>query len=197
MNDKANCNDSAFAQLIASTKMRETGCATGQYHVTCKNSRGDTVWSDVIDNLVVTEGKNAALDAFLSGSGYTTTGPYLGLISSVGFSAVSASDTAAQLNGSNGWKEAGISTFYPLYVGTRKTCAWSSASSGSKSLSSPLSFTIQTTGGTVKGCFVVFGAGASSAIGNTSGVLWSAGTFTNDKILSDGDVLQVSYSTSL
>lgn len=41
------------------------------------------VWTEVIDNVVCTVGKNLALDSFIAGSAYTATGPYMGLISSV------------------------------------------------------------------------------------------------------------------
>lgn len=155
-------------------------------------------WADVIENTVVTEGKNLALDTFLAGSSYSVTGPYMGLISSVSFSAIAAGDTAAQINGSNGWKEAGSGSNFPLYTTPRKTAAWSAASGGSKSLSSALSFPIITTGGTIKGCFLIFGTGAVSTIADTNGKLYSAGLFTGgDKLVGVGDTVNVSYTASL
>src|SRR5690349_14341590 len=71
-------------------------------------------------NTVVTVGKNLALDTFLAGSAYTVTGPYMGLISSVGYSAISAADTMAS---HAGWAEAGNANA-PTYSGNRKTAAW-------------------------------------------------------------------------
>lgn len=153
-------------------------------------------------NTVDTEGKNLALDTFLAGSAYTVTGPFMGLISSVSFSAVAATDVAAQINGTNGWKEAGSGSNFPLYQvsgsAVRATCAWSAASAGSKSLSAALSFVCVTTGGTVKGAFIIFGSGALNTIANTGGKLWSAGLFTGgDQVMATGNTLQVSYTTGM
>lgn len=145
------------------------------------------------DNVVCTIGKNLALDTYLAGSGYTVVGPYLGLISSVSYSAVAAADTMAS---HAGWLEAGT-TNAPTYTSPRKTAAWSAASGGSKSLSSALVFAMTGTG-TVKGCFLVYGTGALSTIDNTAGTLYSAGLFTGgDQPVVNGNSLSVSYTTSL
>ena len=176
----------------------EQANAEGLYHVICRDSKGNIKWEDDVKNAVMTEGKNVALDAYLSGSAYTVTGPFMGLISSVGYSAIAATDTAAQINGTNGWKEAGSSTNFPLYSGNRKTAAFSSASAGAKSLSAGLVFTIVTTGGTVKGVFLIFGTGALNTIADTNGKLYSAGLFSGgDKPVSPGDTLTVTYTASL
>lgn len=75
---------------------------------------------------------------------------------------------------------------------------FAAAATRAKALSAAISFIIATNGGTVKGCFVVFGTGAVSTNNNTSGVLYSAGLFTGgDKVVGIGDTLQVSYSTSV
>lgn len=155
-------------------------------------------WEDTCENVVCTEGKNVMLDAALAGSAYTVVGPYMGLISSVSYTAVAAGDTAAQINGSNGWKEAGSASNFPLYTTPRKTMVFSAASAGAKALSASLTFAIITTGGTVKGCFAVFFTSASSTIASTTGALYSAGLFTGgDKVVAVSDSLAVSYSTSL
>lgn len=154
---------------------------------------GEVIWEDVYENTVVTVGKNLALDTFLAGSAYTVTGPYLGLISSVSYSAINAADTMAS---HAGWTEAGV-TNAPTYSGNRKTAAWSAASGGSKSLSATADFTF-TGSGTIKGSFMVFGSGAVNTIDSTAGTLLSAGLFTTgDKVVANTDVLQVSYSLSL
>jgi hypothetical protein len=75
---------------------------------------------------------------------------------------------------------------------------WASASGRAKALNAALSFVIATTGGTVKGCFIVTGSGAVATNNDTNGTLYSAGVFTGgDKIVDVGDTLQVSYSTSV
>lgn len=196
MKDLAHSLDSVSAAVVRRSSPHEAAEAHGSFLFRCFGADGPLKWEERIENVVCTEGKNQMLDAALAGSSYTVVGPYMGLISSVGFSAVAAGNTAAQINGSNGWKEAGSSTNFPL-LSARQLCAWSAASAGAKALSASLTFTCVTTGGTVKGAFIVFGTGASSTIANTSGKLWSAGTFSADKIMDVGDSLAVSYSTSL
>lgn len=150
----------------------------------------EVIWRDRAINTVATVGKNLALDTFLAGSSYTVVGPYMGLISSVSWSATNAADT---MSSHAGWTEAGNANA-PTYSGTRKTAAWSAASAGSKALSSALAFTF-TGSGTIKGCFLVYGTGAVNTIDNTSGTLMSAGVFSGgDKSVINTDVVNVSYS---
>lgn len=192
-NEKANAGASGDASITRRSDLNEAAEAHGVYFVQCFDKDGNLKWEDTAKNVVTTVGKNLALDTYLAGSAYTVTGPFMGLISSTSFSAVAAADT---MSSHAGWLEAG-SANAPTYTSPRKTCAWSAASAGSKSLSAALSFAI-TGSGTVKGCFIVFGSGAVSTIDNTSGTLYSAGLFTGgDKVVANTDTLNVSYSTSL
>src|SRR3972149_6726473 len=151
MEEKLDAKDMIGGSIIKDTVANETAKASGKFFVQCFDKDGKLKWEDTIENVVTTVGKNLALDTYLAGSGYTVTGPFMGLISSVGYGAGPVvGDTMAS---HSGWVEAGFSTNYPLYTTPRKTCVWSSASSGSKALSAALSFSIITTGGTVKGCF--------------------------------------------
>lgn len=167
--------------------------ARGIYFIECIGANGKLKWQDKAQNLVTTVGKNEVLDKALAGLSYTVTGPYLGLISSTSYSAVAISDT---MSSHGGWTEAG-GTNAPTYSGNRKTTVWASASAGAKALTAPLSFAI-TSSGTVKGCFMVFGAAATNTVDGTAGILLSAGLFTGgDKAVANGDTLNVSYSLGL
>lgn len=170
----------------------ETLQVHGHYEVEHHDLDGKLVWKAEIDNVVATVGKNLAFDTFLAGSAYTVTGPYIGLISSVSFSAVSAADTMAS---HAGWLEAG-SANAPTYSGNRPTCAWSAATAGAKALSPAATFTI-TGSGTVEGCFIVYGSAATNAVGGTVGTLWSAGTFTGGALSVSAGTLTVNYSVSM
>lgn len=154
---------------------------------------GKVIYSEKFPNTVATVGKNLALDTFLAGSSYTVTGPFMGLISSTSYSAISAADTMAS---HAGWLEAGGSNA-PTYTSTRKTAAWSSASAGAKALSAALAFAITGTG-TIKGVFMVFGTGAVNTKDDTNGTLLSAGLFTGgDRAVLNGDTINVSYSLAV
>jgi hypothetical protein len=197
-NEKASADAATNATVERGAANHDALSAHGVYTFECIGPDGLLKWVDTIDNVVCTEGKNLAFDTFLAGSSYTVTGPYMGLISNVSWSAVAAGDVGTQINGTNGWKEAG-GTNAPGYTGNRKTCAWSGASAGAKALSSALSFAISSGSNViVKGAFILFGSAAVNTKDDAHGTLWSAGTFTGgDKTVSNGDTLNVSYSTSM
>ena len=117
------CND---ACVIRGSAQSEKAEAHGRYDVECRGSDGRIKWHETIDNIVCTVGKNLMLDTALAGAAYTTTGPYMGLISSVSFTAVAASDT---MTAHSGWLESG-GTNAPTYSGNRKTAVFSAAASG-------------------------------------------------------------------
>jgi hypothetical protein len=184
------CND---ACVIRGSAQSEAAEAHGRYEFECRDANGKLKWCETIDNIVCTVGKNLMLDAALAGAAYTVAGPFMGLISSVSFTAVAVGDT---MTSHAGWLEAGGANA-PTYSGNRKTAAWSASAAGSKSLSAALVYAITSTG-TIKGAFLVYGTGASATKDDSGGVLWSAGTFaTGDKSVVNGDTLNVSYSTSL
>jgi hypothetical protein len=197
MRESVDASAHVSVSVIRRSDVEELAEAHGQYVVECFGKDGNLKWRDTIDNVICIEGKNLMLDTALAGSGYTVTGPYIGLISSVSFSAVAAGDTGAQINGSNGWKEAGGANA-PTYTGNRKTCAWSAASAGAKALSAAASFSM-TGSGTVEGAFILFGSAALNTKDDAHGTLWSAGVFSGGARsgIQSGDTINVSYSTSL
>lgn len=160
----------------------------GRYEFVCRDEDGNELWREVIDNVVCTLGKNALFDAALR-SGYTLVGPFLGLISSVSFTAVNLADTMAS---HAGWLEAG-STNAPTFA-ARQTAVFAAASGGASAIT-PLVFTF-TGGGTVQGGFMCYGTGAVATLMNTSGVLLSASAFGAAQPVLSGNTLTVSYSIS-
>jgi len=192
MQDKLNPLAATGAALVRAGDLSDDLVIKGRFRAWLERD-GETIWEDEFANTVATVGKNAMLDNALAGSAYTVTGPFMGLISSTSYSAISAADT---MSSHAGWLEAGNANA-PTYTSPRKTAAWSAASAGAKALSAALSFAITGTG-TVKGAFMVFGSGAVSTIDNTSGTLLSAGLFSGgDRAVLSGDTLNVSYSMSL
>lgn len=195
--ENLNGKDHIGASVLRGSGMKELSLIKGTYYAKCIGKDGKVKWEDTIENLVTDVGANELLDLALGGSGTSTF--FLGLISSVGWSQVANADT---MSSHAGWAEAGNGTNYPNWdtpaSNARATITWNSASSRSKAISSAASFSIATNGGTVKGCFIVFSTGAVATNNNTGGVLLSAGTFSGgDKVVSDGDTLQVSYSIGL
>jgi len=113
MKDKLNAVESANMSISSIAGLGESAQAEGVYTFKCFDKVGGALlWEQVIDNVVCTLGKNLMLQTTLTGSGYTVVGPYMGLISSVSFTAVAAADTMAL---HTGWLEAG-STNAPTFA---------------------------------------------------------------------------------
>jgi hypothetical protein len=148
-----------------------------------------------VPNIVTDVGAKLLLDTTLAGAAYTAT-TYLGL---KGSGSAAVGDTQAS---HAGWNELGNANA-PTYSGARKTVSWSSASgtgggSRIKSSSGTYTFTFTAaTNATVDGLFL--NINGSSAIDNTTGTLYSVGTFSAGAKtgINTSDTLTVSYSTAL
>jgi len=183
-----NCADNITSVVLRNGQESENVTLSGKYTFECVDAMGNIKWTDTINNLVTTVGKNSILDVYLGASTQITTW-YVGLISSDSYSAVSAADTSAS---HAGWKEAS-SSFAPNYSeATRVSAAWSAAASGSKATSAASAFTLSESG-TVKGAFLI----SISTKGGTTGTLYSAGVFTaGDKVVQSGDIINVTYTAT-
>lgn len=189
--------DNAQVVLHANTAAAETTSIEGHYHVVCRDKDGNIKWEEQFPNLVVAVGKQLMLDTLLKGSSYSVTGPFLGLISGSG-NTFSASDT---MSSHGGWSEftnytVGGSTVRGTAVFGSATSSGSTPTNVTTSLASAITYTITGGGGTIGGCFLVTGSGASSTQGNTSGTLYSAGAFGTAKATTAGDTVSVTYSTT-
>jgi len=193
----AGFGDISNAALVKSADFNETVGMEGQFVAKCYDKDGNLKWEDEINNLVMAVGKQLMLDTLLAGSAYTAT-VVMGLVSGASTPTYAAADTQSS---HAGWLESGA-TNAPTYSGTRKTPAFSSATSSgttptnvtTKTTSAAVSFTF-TGSGTVAGCFI--NINGSSTIDNTTGTLYSAGSFTGgNKTVASTDQLNVTYSTT-
>ena len=189
--------DSAVVTLQAGAAKDESLGIAGVYHVECRDSEGNLKWTEEFPNLVNAVGKELMLNTLLRGTSYSVTGPFLGLISGSG-STYSASDTMVT---HAGWTEfanytVGGSAVRGTAVFAVASSTGSTPSNVTTSAATAITYTITGAGGTVGGCFLVLGSGASSTINNTGGTLYSAGNFTTAKITTAGDTVSVTYSTT-
>ena len=196
-NEKGGFGDNATITLNAGAAANETVGIEGFYEVKCHDKDGNLKWEDSFPNLVNAVGKQLMLDTLLKGSSYSVTGPFLGLISGAS-PTFAASDT---MTSHAGWTEftnytVGGSAVRGTAVFASATSAGSTPSNVTTSAATAIVYTITGAGGTVSGCFLVTGSGASSAQSNTGGVLYSAGAFTTAKITTAGDTVSVTYSTT-
>jgi len=181
--EKMKIADAVSGVIGRGAEERESMELHGTYHVTCHGPDGKIKWEDDIKNLVTTAGKNLSLDTILAGSAYTAAW-YVGLVSSVSYTAIAAADTMAS---HAGWTED-----VSYSNSTRVAPTFSAASAGSKATSAAAAFTINATA-TIKGCFM----NSVSTKSGTTGTLLSAGLFSGgDKAVASGDTLNVSYTLS-
>jgi hypothetical protein len=185
MNESVAIQDAAHGVISAGHGMQEQVSISGHYTAQCHDADGNLLWSEEFDNLVTTVGKNDLLDKYLAGSAYTPT-LFVGL---KGTGTAVVGDTQAS---HAGWAELGAANA-PAYSGTRKTPTFGAAAAGSKATTAVGSFTF-TSSGTVAGIFL--NNGGTSAIDNTTGILYSAGDFGVAQPVISTNVLTVTYTAS-
>ena len=195
--EKQGFGDSAIATLNTNAISAEDMGVHGHYHVVCRDKNGNIKWEEEFPNLVVAVGKQLMLDTLLKGTSYSVTGPYLGLTNASLTPA--ASDTMTTLVG-GGYEFTNYTVGGSAVRGTATfasaTSSGSTPSNVTTSTASSITYTITGGGGTVYGCFLVTGTGASSTQSNTSGTLYSEGNFSTAKVTTAGDTVSVTYSTT-
>lgn len=191
--EKAEANAVCDASVTRGAAMLEASHAEGRYHVECVGPDGKVKWVEEFDNLVTTEGGNALLDTGLRAQTQLTAW-FVGLISSTSYTAVAIGDVAAQINGTNGWKEAAAANDPHYSQATRPALTVGNAAAAKTLTASAASAFSITSAGTVKGCFLI----SNSTKDGTTGKLYSAGLFTGgDKVVGIGDTLNVTYAASV
>ena len=187
-----DANTAADAMLGSLARTAEGALIMGMYHATHRNAAGEILSEEDFPNLVTDVGAKLLLDTILAGSAFTAA-TYMGL---KGTGSAVVGDTQAS---HAGWLEVGTANA-PAYTAPRKTLAWSAATgsgAGSRTKASSGTFTYSfTSGGTVDGAFL--NINGTSAIDNTTGTLFSAGTFSGgSKVVAILDTLTVTYSLAI
>lgn len=197
--EKSNFGDTSVASVTRGAGSDETLGVEGYYNVKCYDKDGNLKWEDIAPNLVTAVGKQDLFNyyfGFTTNSG-TASGPnYLGLLG--GTTTYTAADTMS----SHAWTEVGLANA-PTYTGNRQAPVWTTASSTGSTPSNVTTKTApaltfaMTSSGTVAGCFINSGASASATKDTTTGILYSAGSFTGgSKTVTNGDSIAVTYSTT-
>jgi hypothetical protein len=191
--------DSAIATLNTNAISAETVGVEGYWHALCHDKNGNFKWEERFPNLVVAVGKQLMLDTLLRTSGtYTTVGPFLGL-TKVSLTPV-ATDTMTTLVTTNAGEfinyTVGGSAVRGTAVFAASTSSGTTPSNVTTSAAASITYTITGAGGTVFGCFLVTGTGAVNTLSSTAGVLYSEGNFTTSKVVTVGDTVAVTYSTT-
>jgi len=195
-NEKSGFGDSAIATLQTNAKVPEGMGIEGWYHVVCRDAQGNLKWEEEFPNLVVAIGKQLMLDTLLKGSSYSVTGPYLGLLNASITAA--ATDTMSTIVPSKEFTAytVGGSAVRGTAVFASSTSTGATPSNVTSSTATAVTYTITGSGGTVYGCFLVLGSGASSTQSNTGGTLYSEGNFGTAKTTTAGDTVSVTYSST-
>ncbi len=188
MNNLAKSTDTITAGLQCGARPDAKARAGGVYKVQCVGADGAVKWEEESPNLVVNQGLQDMVAAYLDAATQTTVW-YLGLITGPGSgTTIAAGDTLAT---HAGWTE------FTNYSGTRKTATFGTATTADPSVinntASPASFGITGAGGTVAGAFLC------SVTSGTAGILFSASDFQapGDRVVVSGDTLNVTYTFSL
>lgn len=183
MNEQTNGQDQSSAGMRANAGHREALCVAGVYEIECRGPDGAIKWTDRIENLVTTAGKNKLVDAALK-TGLAAPAWYIGLVNGAGGSnTYAAADTMAS---HAGWTE---STAYS--EGARQAFTPGSVSGGAVDNSAAKAVFTLNGSATIGGCFLV----DNSTKGGTTGTLMSVGSHSNgDKSGGSGDTITVTYT---
>ena len=186
--EKSQSADAVDCAVVRNAGPVETANGGGVFTIQCLDKDGNLKWEEQSHNLVVNTGLQDMNTKYFTGSGYTAAW-YLGLISGSGPTIV-AGDTLAS---HSGWTEVPVSTGY---TGNRKAVTFGSATTADPSVISNSGSAAQFA---MLGTYTVSGAFLCTVASGTSGLLFSASTFSSpgDRSVVSGDTLNVTYTFSL
>jgi hypothetical protein len=187
-NELAKLGDAVDATVTRNAGGADLLGLEGVYTAECYDSQGNLKWSDVIENLTTNVGRQNLLDSYFANTGGGAVVMGLKGVGTAAYADTQASHAT--------WLEVGNANA-PTYSGTRKTPAFSAATSANPSvLATSAAVVFSMTGsGTVAGAFI--NIGGSSTIDSTTGTLFSAGDFTaGSKTVTSGDTINVTYTLS-
>ena len=190
--------ESCSATVTRGAGSLETVSPGGYYTTECYDKDGNLKWSDYIQNVVTDTGRNHMLGVEFKAVTQVTAW-YIGLISSVkganNYANVANTDTQAS---HSNWGYANSNNAPNFSQTSLRQVTFATAASKAIASSNAAVFSISTSG-TVKGAFLTSNPNKNNTTaGPTTGTLYSAGLFAaGDKVVSNGDTLNVSYTTVL
>lgn len=170
----------------------------GSYVAQCFGADGALKWEEKFDNLVTTEGKNFLLDTVFIGAAGTGALTSVNMFYRMAFVATNTAAVATMTYATPTYTEATSGV-----IAARGSPAFSASASGVKATSAAVSASVVGTATIYGVSIVVLNAAAVGNLGvvadtATSGAkLYSFGLFGAAKSVSNGDTLNVTYSTTL
>jgi len=190
--EKITALDACGTSVDKGAPVKETIGVTGHFDVVCIGEDGQVKWTDVIENLVVTVGKNDLLNKYFAGSAYTAAW-YMGLVDNASWTAYDATDTLAS---HTGWLENLGYTISGSAV-NRATVGWGTAASSGSKVAAVAAFTINATS-TIRGALMTTTQARNTTSNGGAGILYSAGDFGGGaRSVISGDTLNVTYTASV
>ncbi|CAB4134668.1 hypothetical protein UFOVP274_31 [uncultured Caudovirales phage] len=183
--------DGAFAKVEMNSGVEEKSPLRGRYDFVCIGADGKVKWTDSIENVVVTVGKNDMLDKYFQGSSYTAAW-YMGLIDNTSVGAGPAIGNT--LSSHSPWLEF-LGYNYASSGTNRASVSWAAASAGAKSSTAAV-FNI-TASGTIYGALLCTTQARNTTTDGGAGILFSAGAFSGTRAVINNDTLNVTYTLTL
>ncbi len=181
--EKMKGKDVMNVQINQSSVSNELQRIEGFYKIECFDSDGNLKWKDSIENVVTYIGKNSMLDNFLAGSAFTQVGPYMGLISSVGWTNLATTISSGTYTTGTGAVSLTTAAAHGLLPGDTFEINTAAGTGSFAAINGTFLATTGTTGSTLN-----FTIAANLTMTITGGnVVTTSGTRINDTMASHGN----------